>query len=127
MESVYDGLNWLELAAICDKRDLPTYSGGRKSSWQDLKQRLLDNDARKSRTWSVADINRVAELEEEVARLRAQVAELEADAAILACAELISWKLHFLAERIRPQPTGEEINAAIERAQRRATNTKRGV
>jgi transposase len=75
MESIYDGMNWLELAAICRKRDLPTNSGDRKSSWLDLKQRLVDNDARQERVWSVASINRVTELEAEVARLRAQLAK----------------------------------------------------
>lgn len=70
-------------------------------------------------------VNRVTELEAEVARLRAQVAELEDDAAILACAELISWHQYGPAEDIRPQPTQKQINEAVRRAQKRAATAKR--
>lgn len=72
-------------------------------------------------------INRVTELEAEVARLRAQITRLEADANILACAELIADRQYGLAEAIGPQPTQKQIDDAVRRAQKRARTAQRGV
>lgn len=69
--------------------------------------------------------DRINTMEAEIARLRAALAEVEADAATLACEVLVTERLCGAAENICPQPTREQVDAAVRRAEQRAEAKRR--